>query len=206
MIISPIKFNNNNYYNSSQNITFNSRRQIFKIKKASLKNPECKKVYEKASFLVNKLPKGDMKIPYIYKTEKNSYGIHWNTSDENNLILEIRDKVNTISEWEKPIEDQTVLDCTFNKNGIMKDGTITKRIKNNYSLNAHYERKENNKKTLVIDGITYRPYPGSDEYWSSIPSLSCYNIKKDINLFDFLGEIGLSEIFCSLTQKNTSIK
>ena len=128
-------------------------------------------------------------------------------TNKNNLFLKIKDKINskTTEEWKENKAQQTVLDCVFDSRGIMQSGHITKNLKPNYSLSASFERGNRNHKTLVIDGITYRPCPENNNYWTSMPSLSCYSIKKDINLKDMLESVELSELFCELTQ-NTTIR
>ena len=199
---------NYNTISNTTNLTFKSKRQLYKIKRAEIKNLESRTVYEKASEILNKLPNGKMEKTIICNVNGKKYGIRWNTKNENNLILKIKDNIvsNDTIEWEKNKDNQTVLECFFDKNGVMQNGNITKKIKDTYSLNASYSRGNNCHKTLYMDGISYRPCLETDGYWESMPSKSCYNIKKDINLQNCLQEFELSELFCSLITKNTTIK
>ena len=198
-------------YNSKQKIqdlSFKSERDAYRIKRAVLKEIESRTVYEKASSLLKKLPKCKMETTSICTVNNKKYGIRWDTQNENKLILKIKDNIesNDTAEWKKNKDNQSVLECFFDKNGIMINGSITKKIKKDYSLNALYDRDYRGHRTIQMDGITYRPYGGSDEYWESMPINSCYSIKKDICLRNQLEKIELSELFCALVTKNTTIK
>ena len=210
MRINPVNLSNNNKIEKKLTKTnFTGRRQLYYIKKPDLLNIECKKVYEKASDLLNKLPSSKMEATYICKVGDKNFGIRWNTQNSNNLILKIKDNINSNdnTEWGKSKIGQSVIECIFDNKGIMRSGTITKKIKESYSINAFYNRENNNvHRTLVIDGLIYHPYPDTYEYWTSMPQKSSYGIKKDINLKNYLEEIELAELFYKLIDKNTTIK
>ncbi len=200
--------NSNKIYYNPDSTVFKAQRANYKIKKPVLKEIESKAVYEKASDLLNKLPAGKMEKTVICNIAEKKYGIRWNTTNKDNLILEIKDKIESsdTEEWNTIKDEQSVLQFIFDANGVMRTGNITKKLKDSYSLNALYERNNNGRKTIYIDGITYRPCLNSDEYWSSLPALSCYSIKKDIHLKEHLEEIELVELFSELIDKNTTIK
>lgn len=187
--------------------TFKNRRKLYYIRKPVLKSNDCIKVYEKANKLLNKLPNGKMEVTALCKVNDNQYGIRWNTQDSDNLFLKIKDKIdtNTTEEWEKAKVEQTVMECYFNKDGIMQNASITKKLKNNFSLNAFYHRNRNIK-TLLIDDVTYRLAPNTEDCWISIPTLSCYRANKDIEPRKYFKEIELIDLFCTLINKNTTIK
>lgn len=202
------KIPNYNRKQKVQDLSFKSKKEAYKIKRAVLKGIESKTIYEKASSLLNKLPKCKMESTYICTVNNKKYGIRWDTRNENKFILKVKDNIDTNDtvEWEKNKVNQTVLECIFDKNGIMYNGSITKYLKKEYSLNALYDRDYKGYKTIQMDGITYRPCKNDDEYWESIPIKSCYSIKKDICLHNQLDETELSELFCALVTKNTTIK
>lgn len=208
MKVSPI--NSNNRKSTTYTTIFKAwkRGDAYKIKRAVLKEAESKAVYEKASNLLNKLPSGKMESTSLCNIAGKQFGIRWNTKDNDKLMLKVKDKIETnkTDEWNEVKDDQTVLECLFNSDGIIYKGNLTKRLKNGYSINAFFQRDNDNRKTIIMDGITYRQYPGNEDYWTSMPSLSCYNTRKDINLKDMINEAELAELFCELIKKNTTIK
>lgn len=197
-----------NIKSNTKDVSFESKRQVYKIKRASISELESRTVYEKASEWLNILQNGKMEKTVICNVNGKKYGFRWDTRNKDNLILKIKDNIDSsdTNEWTKTKDGQSVLELFFDKNGVIHSGNITKKLKDTYSLNALYLRDSNNRKTIFMDGITYKPCVGNDGYWESMPSRSCYGIKKDIYLSDFLKEIELSELFVSLIEKNTTIK
>lgn len=210
MKIDSVNFSVYNRTNKKSAINFKAStgRSAYKIKKAILNAPESKAVYEKATKLLNILPSGKMETTSLCKVNQKQFGIRWDTKNKDLLKLKIKDNIETTNtdEWNKTKDSQTVLDCVFDSNGVMQKGYLTKKLKNGYSINALYQKDANNRKIVIIDGVTYRQYPANEDYWTSVPILSCYMIKKDINLKEFLEQAELAELFCELIKKNTTIK
>ena len=163
--INPIS----NTKSNTKDINFESKRQIYKIKRASIQELESRAVYEKASEWLNILPKGKMEKTVICNVNGKKYGFRWDTKNEDNLILKIKDNIESSDtiEWNKNKDNQSVLELFFDKNGIMRSGNITKKLKDTYSLNALYLRDNNNVKiSRQIEDLAYKILKTKEEYIS----------------------------------------
>lgn len=197
-----------NTYSSkpSSEITFGNN--VNCCRRAIVYNESTQAVYQKLSSYLKAFIKmrGNMSIPLIYKVGNESFGIKWDTKVAGMNKLEIKDKVETVADWENPISvGQTTMSANFNDSGIMLSAEITQKEPSGYKLNACYKRDGKTGRNIVMEGLTLRPNHGADDIWTSIQKYSCYSSSIDVNIEKYLKKGTISDIFRELIKAKTSL-
>lgn len=194
-----------NYHKTNQNrIQFsnpNFEGISIKAKKPKFKTQHIENLYNKAYKYFNMVGLyGKLSSPRLIEVDGIKYGIDCNRKNPKQQHLVIKDKLNTIEDWNTLQEGQSVIEFNFNEAGKLENGSFTKTEANGYCRNAFFRREGKSHRQMRIEGIEYRPTRNNDTIWSSVPELSYFGVDQDIDVIEKFKDIKLSELFFEFTK------
>lgn len=184
-------------------LAFYGSRVVYR--KPILNNEISKKIISKFQ---NFPEKGSMVKGYcsIFEIGGKKYGIFIDKADMNKTTFKVRNLVESVENWDKPLDSQSVLECTFDKNGVMINGELMKRFNKNYTRRFNYNIEGGSKRRIITEGMHFRPADGSNkELWNLIPDMSTNKVVSDMNFKREFEDIELAELFFELTRRNTTV-
>lgn len=175
--------------------------------KILLQNETSKAVQAKIVKLYNILPSGaKLQKPSVLVAGNEKCGVILNKYDDGSFKIKVKDMIEKVEDWDSPKQNQSVITCIFDKNGIMKEGEFLNRVNDNYTKRFCYYTEGESKRRIKTEGMLFRPSHGEDkEVWNRIKDLSVNDAVDDINFKHTLNEYDLSEIFFELTKNRASI-
>lgn len=185
-------------------VSFNARPVANKI---SLAQDVSKAVQSKITKLYNTLPSGtNLKKPSLVTTGNEKLGVIINKFDDGSFKVKVKDMIENAEDWATPKQNQSVITCIFDKNGVMKEGEFMNRINDNYTKRICYFTQNENCRRLKLDGMLFRPAHGENkDIWNRIKDLSTNDAVEDMNFKNSMGSYNLSEIFFELTKNKASV-
>ena len=204
MLISSISsYSQNNLpkQNITRNKNINFESTYIKPQGPKFKTKHIEEVYNKMYKYFNIVGLyGKLKAPLIVEVNGTKYGIDCNRKNPEQQRIIIKDKINSIEDWNKLQPEQSIVEFNFNEFGKLDNGTFTKTEKDGYCRNAFYRRESRSHRQLQIEGITYRPTRNNDTIWASVPELSYCSVNHDIDIFERFKDVELAELFLEFTK------
>ena len=135
--------------------------------------------------------------------EKFAYTIEKNSNDITRLI--VKNRTETVEQWNKSDTERTSIDCSFDKNGMMFRAEIIHPVKKDFSTGIfYYHQGRNGNRNLRINDVTYMPTNGKSNIWTVIKHLSTRNVSGDADMDVVLKDVLLSDLFLQLMMNKTS--
>ena len=180
--------------------------KLVAFRKPVIVEENSKAVYEKVQRVLEKLPNGaKMSKPILFKVNDKEYGFTWDKSNSDRLKLVIKDKIKTVEDWNTPDETRAVMNCLFDKYGLMQVGDLTQPLRANYNQGAFFTRIGKSQRRLRIDDMTFGPESKDGDVWKTIAALSTKNASVERDVKKLLNKAMLSDMFLEFTKCKTSI-
>ena len=172
-----------------------------------IKNEQTKAITDKFLSIIRNLPEGSkISSPRFFSINNKNYAYTVDKKTEPSKIkFVLKSNVENLEEWNNKNNVGTLLDCLFDRRGLMQVAKLENISGTMKKSGATYHHTGKEGRRIDINDKLYRPKVGNKDFWSFVPNPNARYSMGEFDLLKELKDIEFADIFLEFAKNKTSV-